>query len=102
MQQVWTICLSSSNLAEVDLSFNTSKATGSENVFTDWTSDQIVYVHDKIIIASSYNATFVRRLSKLLAKYTFDNSIGDCLPTITGITTSDYKVSDIIIQLHVY
>ena len=29
-----------------------------------------------------------------LAEYTFDNSIGDCLPTITGATTSQWSYSD--------
>ena len=87
------------SLMEIDLSkWNTSSATGSSGMFGGWTSDQIVYIHDTnwTIDVSSYNATFVRLLSTLLAKYTFDNSIGDCLPTITGITTSDYKISDIV------
>ena len=87
------------SLMEIDLSkWNTSSATGSSGMFGGWTSDQFVYVHDTnwTIDVSSYNATFVRRLSTLLAKYTFNNSIGDCLPTFTGITTSDYKVSDIV------
>lgn len=88
------------SLSELDLtSFKTTAMeSDNHNMFSGWTSDQIVYVHDTnwTIDTSSYNATFVRRLSTLLAKYTFDNSIGDCLPTITGITTSDYKVSDIV------
>ena len=87
------------SLMEIDLSkWNTSSLTGSSGMFSSWTSSQIVYIHDTnwTIDTSSYNATFVRLLSTLLAKYTFDNSIGDCLPTITGITTSDYKISDIV------
>lgn len=87
------------SLMEIDLSkWNTSSGTGSTNMFSGWTSDQIVYVHDTnwTINTSSYNATFVRRLSTLLARYTFDNSVSDCLPTITGITSADYLVSDIV------
>ena len=88
------------SLSELDLTSFKTTAMESDNynMFSGWTSDQIVYIHDTnwTIDTSSYNATFVRRLSTLLAKYTFDNSVGDCLPTITGITTSDYKVSDIV------
>ena len=87
-------------LSELDLSMLklSQIGTSSNQTFEGWTSDQIVYVHDTDfqLDVSSYNATFVRRLSTLLARYTFDNTIGDCLPTITGITTSDYKVSDIV------
>ena len=88
------------SLSEVDLtSFKTTTMESDNyNMFYGWTSDQIVYVHGTnwTLDTSSYNATFVRRLSTLLAKYTFDNSVGDCLPTITGIATSDYIVSDIV------
>ena len=87
-------------LSELDLSMLklSQMGTSTNLTFEGWTSDQIVYVHDTDfqLDVSSYNATFVRRLSKLLAQYTFDNSIGDCLPTLNGITTSDYKVSDIV------
>ena len=88
---------------EIDMtSFNTKAVTDGSFIFSNVPNNQniVVYVHDTnwTISESStdYNGTFVRRLSTLLAKYTFDNSIGDCLPTFTSITTSDYMTSDIV------
>ena len=92
------------SLMEIDLSkWNTSSATGSTGMFDYWTSDQIVYIHDTnwTLNTSSYNATFVRRLSKLIIKYTFDNSTHpSCLPRFNNQagngTTVDYMVSDMV------
>ena len=50
----------------------------------------LAYLGDLLV----YNGIAEDLNSHTLAKYTFDNTIGDCLPTFTGITTDDYSVSD--------
>ena len=91
------------SLSELDLtSFKTTAMQGdNHNMFVGWTSDQIVYIHDTnwTIDTSSYNATFVRRLSKLIAKYTFNNSVSDCLPKFNNTilpSSPNYKISDMV------
>ena len=79
--------------------FDTTNITGSfsYNMFGEWTSSQTVYIGKKWTIdTSSYSANFIRKVAYkyMIAKYTFDNSVADCLPTITGATTSQWDYSD--------
>lgn len=53
---------------------------------------KVAYLGDLLV----YNGIAEDLNSRTLAKYTFDNTIGDCLPTFTGITTDDYSVSDTV------
>ena len=90
-----------SKLTFLDVSnFNTQKVTSSDYMFNDWTSDQTVCISSKWTIdTSSYSATFTTFTTPFLhtlARYTFDNTIADCLPTITGATTSQWRYTDIV------
>ena len=77
--------------------FDTTSVTSSSYMFGEWTSSQTVYIGKKWTIdTSSYSANFIREVvyEYMIAKYTFDNSVADCLPTITGATTSQWGYSD--------
>ena len=77
--------------------FDTTKITSSSSMFSEWTLSQTVYIGKKWIIdTSSYSANFIREVvyEYMIAKYTFNNSVADCLPTITGATTSQWGYSD--------
>ena len=79
--------------------FDTTNITGSYsyNMFGKWTSSQTVYIGKKWTIdISSYSANFIREIvyKYMIAKYTFNNSVADCLPTITGATTSQWGYGD--------
>ena len=81
-------------------SFDTGKVTSSSNMFTGITSSTTIYLNPKIwnIDVSSYSANFIREASykHIIAKYTFNNTVADCLPTITGATTSQWGYSDVV------
>ena len=88
-----------SKLTSLDLySFDTSKVTDSSHMFDFITSSTTIYLNPKTwnIDVSSYSAKFIRvaRYKYTIAKYTFNNTAGDCLPTITGATTSQWGYSD--------
>ena len=85
-----------SSLASLDLkSFNTQQVINTSSMFTNWTSKQEVYISYKWTIDNStFTPTFIRSFNITLARYTFNNSIANCLPTITGITTSQWSYSD--------
>ena len=91
------------SLMELDLTGVTfgQSVTNTSDMFSGWTSDQIVHIHDTnwTVNVSSYNATFVRRLSKLIARYTFNNTVSDCLPKFNNTilpSSPNYKISDMI------
>ena len=79
--------------------FDTSKVTSSKNTFTGITSSTTVYLNARTwnIDVSSYSANFIREITykHIIAKYTFNNTVADCLPTITGATTSQWEYCDI-------
>ena len=88
-----------SKLTSLDLySFDTSKVTSNDYIFAFITSSTTIYLNPKTwnIDVSSYSAKFIRvaRYKYTIAKYTFNNTAGDCLPTITGATTSQWSYSD--------
>ena len=77
--------------------FDTTNITSSSNMFGEWTLSQTVYIGKKWTIdTSSYSVNFIREVvyKYMIAKYTFNNSVENCLPTITGATTSQWGYSD--------
>ena len=90
-----------SKLTSLDLySFDTSKVTSNDYIFTFITSSTTIYLNPKTwnIDVSSYSAKFIRvaRYKYTIAKYTFNNTAGDCLPTITGASTSQWGYGDVL------
>ena len=77
--------------------FDTTNITSSSNMFGEWTLSQTVYIGKKWTIdTSSYSVNFIREVvyKYMIAKYTFNNSVENCLPTITGATTSQWGYGD--------
>ena len=77
--------------------FDTTNITSSSSMFSEWTLSQTVYIGKKWTIdTSSYSVNFIREVvyKYMIAKYTFNNSVENCLPTITGATTSQWGYGD--------
>ena len=88
-------------LISLDLSnWDTRKVVGeSTQLFGGWVPSQTVYISKRWTTdVTSYNATFIKIITYLhtFAKYTFDNSIGDCLPIINGVDTSRWEYADVV------
>ena len=78
-------------------SFDTSSVTDYDSMFSDFSSSQKVYVGKKWTLGTSgFGATIIvtNIFTYTLAKYTFNRSVADCLPNITGATTSQWGYSD--------
>ena len=94
MSSIFYTCTS---LTSLDLSnWDTSKVTNKGTMFKDWTSSQKVYASSKWTLGTDFPPTFIITFANTIARYTFDNSVADCLPTITGATTSQWGYSDVV------
>ena len=78
-------------------SFDTSSVTEYNSMFSGFSSTQEVYVGKKWTLGTSgFGASIIvtNTFTYTLAKYTFDKSVADCLPNITGATSSQWSYSD--------